>query len=154
MNEILAALLGALVGAIVTGGTSYYLLKYNYKALFAKTVSENRMIWIRNIREAATKIISIYIVYVNSQNEIQDTDNCEIKLNLEKEFYENISVIRTRLNLKENRHQIFDMYLKKLRLDKSISTCQVEEDINFFIRDIMKDEWERVKKEARGKSNV
>lgn len=166
MNDALVAFIGALIGGIISGVAQYFILKYNYKALFAKTVSENRMIWIRSIRMAATKIISIYHVLKefnnaidNNKNKDQGKDEATEKINeytlniyeIKKEFYENINIIRTRLNPKEERHQVFDIYLKNLRLDSNMTSILVEESINHFIRDLMKDEWERVKQEAGGK---
>ena len=48
---MLEGLIGAIVGALVTAVIGIFTLKFNYKQLFAETVSQSRNFWLNEMRE-------------------------------------------------------------------------------------------------------
>lgn len=54
INEILSGVLGAILGAMI----SFLTLRYNYRDLYARNISANRMEWINNFREEVSIIIA------------------------------------------------------------------------------------------------
>ena len=59
--------IGALAGAVIGFVGSWLLLKYNYKDLFAKTVSSNRMDWINKFRDEIAMVIGTIRILKHSE---------------------------------------------------------------------------------------
>lgn len=54
------AFIGGIIGVVVGFLGSWLALKFNYKQLFADTVSKNRMDWINNFREELSIVLGTY----------------------------------------------------------------------------------------------
>ena len=59
MNWVDGALIGALVGALVTIVLGLTTLKFNYKNLYASTVSNSRNNWINIFRDEISQFLAI-----------------------------------------------------------------------------------------------
>lgn len=146
MNEAICALIGAIAGAIIGFIASILTLRYNYKKLYAETVSNNRMEWINIWRENLAIFLSCARI-LHLRPDRNDKDIIDIK----KQMYQAQYMITTRLNLAEISHQL--IYNAILEID----TSQTNENFNMqcayieeTARNILKPEWERVKDEAKG----
>ena len=121
--------------------------RYNYRKLYAETVSGNRMDWINAWREsvaeflAASRTLHSFAVRYGEKY-----DEYVYRRELAKER------IVARLNLIERDHVAFFAALEAVDYTKSdkgfITACVCVETLT---REILKPEWERVKKEAKGK---
>ena len=134
----ISAIIGALFGFIA----SWLTLRFNYRQLFAQTVSSNRMDWINVWRENISKLLACAEILHTSKEE-----NTEYK----KEFLEARGRILTRLNLNENNHVL--MYGALTHFDYSSQNGRFYSQLAEIIelaQKILKPEWERVKKEAKG----
>ena len=58
MENIIGELLSGLIGAILGAGISFLTLRFNYRDLYSRSVSANRMDWINNFREEIATIIA------------------------------------------------------------------------------------------------
>ncbi len=161
MEYLLAGLSGGLIGAVLSFIISFLTLRFNYRQLFAETVSKNRMEWINVWREN----VAIFLSRAQALREKEKRapggcglliclkkSNQEDSTNLETELYKARSMITTRLNMEEEPHILmygalmnFDWKMKDdLEFQKQ---CEV---VELLAREILKPEWERVKKEAKG----
>lgn len=158
MSEWVAGLIGALVGALITFIASILTLRFNYKQLFAQTVSENRMDWINHFREE----FSIILGTANflSDNPINESkkgckicdQECAKKMILEAERAR--MKLLTRLNLDTSKigneyNKVFELKLKEIDFNKEFDEQQKNELMEIS-REILEFEWQKVKKEAKG----
>ena len=156
MSEVIAAVLGGLIGFIA----SWLTLRFNYNQLFAQTVSENRMDWINHFREEFSIVVGTASFLANNQiGACKSSDECETcdkecakKMILEAERAR--MKLLTRLNLNTNRigneyNSIFEQKLKEIDFKKGISEQQKNELMEIS-REILEFEWKKVKKEAKG----
>lgn len=162
---------GITLGSIVTWIISLLTLRYNYNQLFAETVSQNRMDWMNIWRENLSILIGAaeslhnapdYVKIVQYKRGRKAITTPQQKVLFENcinqyeqyrnEFYKARNTIISRLNLTEENHRkMFDAlnnfsYLKsnkEFELDKAY--------IIELARAILKPEWERLKREAKGK---
>lgn len=153
MSEAIAGLIGALVGFVA----SFLTLRFNYKQLFAETVSSNRMEWINVWRENISKFLACAeaIGYMQSKNVKKSCDsfckNDDKEFEYTKEFYQSRAMIVSRLNLTEELHKAMHIAIYEVNLTNLGNFSQQRELILQIARQILKPEWERVKNEARGK---
>lgn len=160
-GEIISAFIGIIVGAIF----SYATLRYNYRGLFAKTVSESRNNWINTWREAISEFISTldflikYKNIIKEENEHQKIAVSEHNINNECELlqklYKNKYLIVSRLNLNEVLHQNIFVLIESLADYEKYYSDKKKYDAEKLlllelVRNALKIEWERVKKEAGG----
>lgn len=149
--EVIAAIIalgGVFVSTAVSLAIGLATNKYNYRQLYAQTVSANRMEWINVWRENVSRFLACAEVL----HKPCATKNCEERLKIEKEMYEARGMVVSRLNLSENDHRAMLLLMNSL----SDSCCKRDfvkrrEAILALARKILKPEWERVKKEAKGK---
>lgn len=143
MKEFFIALVGALIGSLVP----FLTLRYNYRQLYAETVSKNRMDWINVWRENISVFLACAETLRNNCSCISD----EI-LSIEKEMYQARGMVVSRLNLNEENHKAM-----LVLMDSFVVNCSEQDFANqreailALARKILKPEWERVKNEARGK---
>ena len=143
MGEFFAALIGAVVGAIIP----FFALRFNYRQLYAQTISNNRMEWINVWRENVSKFLACAETLRNNGS----CGSAEL-LKLEKEMYEARGMVVSRLNLSEEDHQLMLALMKEFKIHCSDEDfCKNREAILAMARKILKPEWERLKDEARGK---
>ncbi len=147
MSEILSAIIGALVGFV----SSFLVLRFNYSQLFAQTVSSNRMNWIDNFREEFSIFIGTACYLKNSKcyckgykKEIIKAERARAKL-------------LTRLNQDVRKrgnefNVVFASRLNDIDLYNPITiTSEKIEALISLSREILEPEWNRVKREAKGK---
>ena len=143
--EVLSGLIGGVVGAAITLVCSLLTLRYSYSQLYAQTVSSNRMDWINVWRENISKFLATAEI-LHKENKLSNAHEYE------KEMLEARAMIITRLNTSEEDHLL--MYAALMNLDYTSDDNVFEEKrliITELARKILKFEWERVKKEAKGK---
>mgnify|MGYP006887548878 CR=1 FL=1 len=156
-SEVIAAII-ALSGAILSIGISLIISlwtrRYNYNQLFAETVSESRNKWLNEMRD----FISTMLAEAQNPCPITDEDEqCKSKKCLltddkarSKKYWKARYEIVLRLNLTEPFHQAL---LNEIRQLDCLNNCNQEQAINNIItlsQEILKEEWEKVKSEAKG----
>lgn len=155
----LIALAGVVFSAIVSFIVSAAATRFNYKQLFAETVSKNRMEWINVWREN----ISTFLACAEILHEPSSTTPSEcapprgrVPSNEEQTrfmLYQARAMITSRLNMEEELHKI--MFSAINTLDWSPSNGKFAAQREYILetaRQILKPEWERVKHEAKGKN--
>lgn len=149
-NEVIAAII-ALCGVILSAAVSLVFglanSKYNYRQLYAETVSANRMDWINVWRQNVSKFLACAEI-------IHKHSNCAKTLQFEKEMYEARAMIVSRLNLDENDHKLMYLLINSFAIHGSRQDFQKSKELLLSqARKILKNEWERVKREAKGKKH-
>lgn len=154
MTEGLIA--GLIAGAISLIGI-FFTTKLSGVNIYAQTVSSNRMDWINVWREnlskfiACVKMINSFNVRIsNSTITYSDISTVYIKM------YESCNMVLLRLNLTEPAHvllkkQIEDILSELESKGNNQNMDKLLEELSNTARLILKPEWERVKKEAKGK---
>ncbi len=147
----LIALVGVLVSAFVSWLVSKKTIKYNYKELFAETVSQSRNKWLNAMRD----FISTMLAEIQNPCPIAKDDEvckkeCVLKSNntlRTNKYWKARNEILLRLNLNEPLHLMLRNEI--LQLD-SYNDKKTIEDIILISQSLLKEEWEKVKKEAKG----
>lgn len=157
MSEVVAAVIGAVFGFIA----SWLTLRFNYNQLFAQTVSNNRMDWINVWRENISKFLACTELLIEHKCEGKKKNDCkECKcdckdckiIEYKKEFYESRGMITSRLNMEEELHILMFAAINQIHYNNEREDfIPKREYILELERKILKNEWERVKDEARGK---
>lgn len=150
MSEYTGELLCGIAGVILGFISSYLLLRFNYRQLFAQTVSSSRMQWINSFREEIGIVVAALQVcgdknYINTNDIIYQAEKARTKL-------------LTRLNQdirKPGNELNKDMSEVLLGIDFSKQSSsewkRIAEHLVDLTRKILEPEWKRVKDEARGK---
>lgn len=170
MTEALCTLLGAVIGAII----SFLTVK---RTIYNETVSQRRNVWLNEMREYISQMLAYKKVIVACKNNSAciKPENCEIHNNGNDaidaegqtsgcnesithrrcyiEFVEKYETAKNqvliRLNLSEQKHQLLKSTIEDLDND-SKNYNDVAPIIIEISRSILKDEWEKVKKETKG----
>lgn len=149
--ELVVALIsfsGVLLSIIIAVIFNVLTSKYNYNKLFAETVSKNRMDWINVWREnVAIFLATAKVLYGFETRAGEKYDNYVFQQQKAK------AMLTTRLNLTEDMHIQFLRAIEEVDCLESNETvflakCEIVEEL---ARAILKPEWERVKREAKGK---
>ena len=140
-SEVIAAFI-ALGGVILSVGISFivslWTRRYNYNQLFAETVSESRNKWLNEMRDS----ISTMLAEAQFPNPKPRTHT--------KKYRKARNEIVLRLNLTEPLHQALFNEIKQLDCINNINQEQTINNIITFSQEILKEEWEKVKSEAKG----
>ena len=172
MEEWLTILLSSIGGGGVGWLISGLTLNFNYKRLFAETVSQNRMDWMNIWRENLSILIgsaeSIHNApyYKDDKNferpdgdmteqELQDIylygDKNSPYVKYRNEFYKARNAIISRINMTEEKHVLMFGALNKFDFARDNENFETEKAyIIELARAILKPEWERLKREAKG----
>lgn len=162
--NMLSGLIGAILGATISFIAQVLILKFNYKHLFAETVTQNRTKTISEMREALSQILGFInnIRYEKKGiNSFEELDN-KIKENVKNYnqdrtiFYKNI--YKTKMLLSIHPEKFGNLYHKELEEELNIILkdniecidCKCVENIERYARNIFDYEWQRVKDEAKG----
>ena len=143
----LITIAGTVASIIVTIVFNAIASKYNYSKLFAETVSGNRMDWINVWRENVSAFLAASrVLHSFSDRYGKEFDEYVYKQQMAKEM------VITRLNLKESQHSAFLVAIENVdyTADEK-SFCCACNMVEILAREILKPEWERVKREAKGK---
>lgn len=143
--ELVVTILGTLVFS------GWLTWQFNYHSLFAETVSKSRMDWINCFREEISTIIAALERNV-------DEDKKSSTVDYRYEGYKAKAKLRTRLNMDTEKsgneyNEALDDILRSLWFDGTDKN-NIEETKEMLIeltRDILEPEWQRVKKEAKGR---
>ena len=134
----LCTLIAAVISAVVSWLVAKKTIRYNYKDLFAKTVSQSRNRWLNEMRS----FISSMLAEAKRPSE-KSTDN---RTNA---YWKARDEIILRLNLNEPLH----IMLAKEIYDLDLPSADIDDISNKIIeisQHLLKEEWEKVKKEAKG----
>lgn len=134
MLEALIGFVGAIVGALFTVAVTK-LNNYN------QSVSQCRNKWLNDMRENISNMLAC-------KKALDDAENTEKKIELKREYEYAKNQTLLRLNLSENKHILLKVAIEELELQGySEETAQKIAEIS---RSILKEEWEKVKYEAKG----
>ena len=137
-NEVIVALIAA-SGVIITAGITLvgyiFTKRHNEKVIFNQTVSERRNIWLNEMRE--------YISGMPAQADISQN-----KDNMPMEYYKAKNQVLLRLNLIEPLHKMLSQKIESL--DNCENYQNTRDKIIEILQAILKEEWEKVKSEAKG----
>lgn len=137
-----------ILGTLVFSGLLTW--QFNYHNLFAETVSKSRMDWINCFREEMATIIAVLERNV-------DEDEKSGTVDYRYEGYKARAKLRTRLNMDTEKNgneynEVLDDILRSLRFDGTDRNIEeTKEMLIELTRDILEPEWQRVKKEAKGR---
>lgn len=166
MQGFWGALAGALIGGLITSLIGIFTLRFSYNDLYAKTISSSRNEWITIWRDEVSKFLAIsdMLRYENfnkdgdnSKDENIEKDNVNSDyLKMLEEYHISKNKILMRLNLDEKKHQEVYLLINKIAYENGLKDDEykiTKECLMAVTRDLLKEEWERVKLEARGKKN-
>lgn len=136
MNEWLAGLIGAIIGSILTFIATILTLRFNYKQLYAQTVSQSRNQWLNEMREYISVMLAEACKYMTAYKS--------------KEYYVAQNQVLLRMNNREPLHLMLTQEIKKLETCTSETFRACESNILAISELLLKNEWEKVKKEAKG----
>lgn len=151
LASAILAFVGALIGSLLVN-------KFNYKQLFAQTVSSNRMNWINVWRESISTFLACAEVLNDYCNGRCTRSACKSPQKSPKEFLETKkqmlharAMILSRLNLDEQLHIQMMEALNNFSYNCRKKEFADQRDLVLCLaRKILKPEWERVKSEAKG----
>ena len=137
-NEVIVALIAA-SGVIITAGITLvgyiFTKRHNEKVIFNQTVSERRNIWLNEMREYISKMLA-------------QADISQNKNNMPMEYYKAKNQVLLRLNLIEPLHKMLSQQIESL--DNCENYQNTRDKIIEILQAILKEEWEKVKSEAKG----
>ena len=113
--------------------------RYNYHQLFAETVSDSRNVWLNEMREYLSEMLAQADKAQNSYKPL--------------EYYRARNQVVLRLNLKESLHLMLLQQIKILDNCTIASYPTTRDNIIEISQIILKEEWEKVKSEAKGKGD-
>lgn len=136
MNELVSGLIGVVIGSVLSFVISFLTLRFSYKKLYAEVVSKSRDNWLIEMRQ----YISIMLAEANK------TQNCHKP----KEYYVARNEVILRLNPSEPAHVILKNEINRLDNCTIEDYKTIEKNVLDISRLILKIEWDRVRKEAKG----
>ena len=146
----LIALAGVVFSVIVSFIVSMATTRFNYKQLFAETVSKNRMEWINVWRENISTFLACAEILHRSQSTTAFTQE-SINQYLQ-DMYKAQLMITSRLNMEEKLHKEIAATINGFSYTaNNAQFTENKEEILDLARQILKIEWDRVKLEAQGK---
>ena len=155
MEGFWGALVGALIGGLITLFIGIFTLRFSYNDLYAKTISSSRNEWITVWRDEVSKFLAISDM-LRYEKIDKDKVNSDY-LKMLEEYHISKNKILMRLNLDERRHQEVYLLINKIAYENGLKNDEykiTKECLMAVTRDLLKEEWERVKLEAKGKKNV
>ena len=139
LNDFVSGALGGIAGALV----SFLGVRFNYRDLYAKTVSNNRMDWINNFREEVGLIVACLKCKKQDETYIYNAEKARAKL-------------LTRLNQDTGRagneyNGVMTEVLNNINFTQNFPNHNDVADVLIDLsRKILEPEWQRVKDEAGG----
>lgn len=149
-KEIIFTLIGALVGSFATILIGILSNRFSYKNLFAETISKSRNNWINIWRDEIANFLAIADILRFEKEKTEDN-----YIELMKEYHLAKNKIIMRLNMNEKRPQEVYLLINKIAYEEIDDEKYkvLKESLIAVTQDLLKNEWERVKLEARGKKN-
>ncbi|MDR0856562.1 MAG: hypothetical protein LBM78_04045 [Clostridiales bacterium] len=151
--DYLVAIISGIGGAVLGGVGTWLTLRFNYRELFAKTVSNRRVEWIRLLPENIGVLLSETERNMRRKGDKKTKSPSESK----SDYYISRTIVLTIINLKECLHcklhnlilRLDDYYHKEPPDQDLVAFCELRGEIIEITRKIEKAEWEHVKSEAR-----
>ena len=140
MDNFFQGFAGALIGAFIGSVGTFFTLRYNYRHLFAETVSQSRNRWLNELREHLSVLLF--------ESPTDGNGGKNPKYHIAK--YQ----VLLRLNPNEPKHLLLTQLIAQLEQCKCEEKETIKQAILKTSENILKEEWARVKQEARGKENV
>ena len=140
ITPALIALGGVFLSAFVSYLVSVKTARYNYKQLFAETVPQSRNKWLNEMRGFISTILVVAKEECVLSKEPVASD----------EYLKARDEILLRLNMKESLHILLENEIEKLDHANSNNVDDISGKILTISRTILKEEWEKVKAEAKG----
>ena len=153
MDSAIIGLIGGLIGSLITLVIGLLTTRFSYNNLFADTISKSRNNWINTWRDELSNFLAIADM-LRHENTTKKACNEYEYIELLKEYHIAKNKIIMRLNLNEKRHQEVYLLINKIAYEKSLGDDDykvAKEALMAVSRDLLKEEWERVKLEAKGK---
>lgn len=152
MDSAIIGLIGGLIGSLITLVIGLLTTRFSYNNLFADTVSKSRNNWINTWRDELSKFLAIADM-LRHENTTKKECNEHEYIELLKEYHIAKNKILMRLNLNEKRHKEVYRLINKIAYEKPLYDDYkiAKEALMDVSRDLLKEEWERVKLEAKGK---
>ena len=142
MDNVVAAIIS--VGGVIASIIVSYIIakntsKYNYNYLYAEIVSKSRNNWLNEFRENVSVMLA---------------EGCKCCTNYKSgDFYRAFYHVQIKLNSKEYLHELLREKINELEQCRGYESFTVlAKEITSITEQIIKQEWERVKKEAKGES--
>lgn len=153
MDSAIIGLIGGLIGSLITLVIGLLTTRFSYNNLFADTISKNRNNWINTWRDELSNFLAIADM-LRYEETIKKECNEHEYFELLKEYHIAKNKIIMRLNLNEKRHQEVYLLINKIAYEEPLKNDNykiAKEALMAVSRDLLKEEWERVKLEAKGK---
>ena len=147
MEKWQITLLCGIIAAVVSMITSNITTRFSYKQLFAETVSQSRNKWLNEMRGFIATMLAEVQKPPSIEN-AQDNDSSSAHHERTSDYWKARNEIMLRLNLNEPLHLMLKNEI--LNLDNNSDEKTIE-NIIAISQTLLKEEWEKVKKEARGK---
>ena len=168
MSDTLIGLLSAVIGAVVGALGTYFTLRFNYKSLYAQVVSQSRNNWLNEMRKYISQMLAAKKSELDyyAANLIGNLPNNPTHVDkYQNEYNKARNEVRLRLNLREVLHVKLAEEIEGL---DNLSPAQaqqpsqaqlqrwskrfknIEEEITNISQQLLKIEWDRVRKEAKG----
>ena len=147
MEDWQITLLCGIIAAVVSMITSNITTRFSYKQLFAETVSKSRNKWLNEMRDFISTMLTEVQKHCSNKN-AQDKDSSSAHHERTSDYWKARNEIMLRLNLNEPLHLMLKNEI--LNLDNNSDEKTIE-NIIAISQTLLKEEWEKVKKEARGK---
>lgn len=147
MEKWQITLLCGIIAAVVSMITSNITTRFSYKQLFAETVSKSRNKWLNEMRDFISTMLTEVQKHCSNKN-AQDNDSSSAHHEGTSDYWKARNEIMLRLNLNEPLHLMLKNEI--LNLDNNSDEKTIE-NIIAISQTLLKEEWEKVKKEARGK---
>lgn len=154
--EVIAAIIavcGVLVSVAVSFVVSFWGKKYNYHHLFAETVSQSRNRWLNEMREYVSDMLA------NKRREVYGNCNDNNCVEVCNKYDSCKFQVIMRLNKSESDHRQLRALIEALdgftATKGSLKEYELTEQAILEISTrIFKDEWEKVKIEAKGDNDI
>ena len=153
MDSAIIGLIGGLIGSLITLVIGLLTTRFSYNNLFADTISKSRNNWINTWRDELSNFLAIADM-LRHETTTKKACNEHEYFELLKEYHIAKNKIIMRLNLNEKRHQEVYLLINKIAYEKPLENDDykiAKEALMAVSRDLLKEEWERVKLEAKGK---
>jgi hypothetical protein len=111
------------------------------RSIYSQLVSKSRNKWLSQLRQ------SVSCVLTEKKNDIATSNSF-----INKKFYNNYNKIMLNLNLNETLHLMLSEELKRLPDSTEDNFDEIQNNIILISQHIFKIEWNRVKKEAKGRN--
>ncbi len=153
IKAALIALCGVLLSTAVSFVVSFWGKKYNYHHLFAETVSQSRNRWLNEMREYVSDMLA------NKRREVYGNCNENNCVEVCNKYDSCKFQVLMRLNINESDHRQLRALIETLdgftATEGSRKEYELTEQAILEVSTrIFKDEWEKVKREAKGDNDI